>query len=110
MFDRKHMQKIGRQVMARPVPEFKDDFVWENNLICMRAYGRGMEDETLSPGFEIWPKVPGRIVSDEWYSQMTGPVKVGKSLGGGSSMPVVRGRLQYPATNWRDSRIIKKKT
>lgn len=125
VFDRKHMQKINRQILARPVPEFKDDFVWENSLVCMRAYGKGMEEETLSPGFDIWSKTPGRIVSDEWYARMTKEggdriyyhhaadgkdcFKVGKSLGGGSSMPVVRGKVQYPATNWRESRIIKKK-
>lgn len=124
-FDRRHMRKVDSLVTARAVPRFKDDFVWENRLICMRSYGRGMEDETLSPGFDIWSKIPGRLVSDQWYHQMTKPggdriyyhhapegkdcFKVGKSLGGGSSMPIIGGRIQYPATNWRESRIISKK-
>ena len=124
-FDRKHISRIDRPVLARAVPEFKDDFVWENSLVCMRAYGKGMESETLSPGFDIWSKVPGRLVSDEWYSHMTKDggdriyyhhapdgkdcYKVGKSLGGGSSMPLIDGKIQYPATNWRECRTIKKK-
>lgn len=124
-YDRKHLESINRRAVVRAVPEFKDDFVWENRYICMRAYGKGMENETLSPGFDIWSKVPGRIVSDEWYEKMTREggdriyyhhaadgkdcYKVGRSLGAGSSLPVIDGKLQFPATNYRESRIVKKK-
>lgn len=123
-FDGNTLEKNNNQVMAHAVPGFKDDFVWENNLICCRAYGKGMESETLSPGFDVWNKIPGRLVADEWYSRMMVEggdkiyyhhaadgkdcYKVGKSLGAGSSLPVIDGKLQFPATNWRESRIVDK--
>lgn len=126
VYDGVHLTQMKDHVLARAVPEFKDDFVWENSLICCRAYGKAMESETLSPGIDIWSKIPGRLVSDEWYSHMTAEggdkiyyhhapdgkdcYKVGHSLGAGTSMPMIDGKLQYPATNWREAKIIEKRS
>ncbi|MCQ2157730.1 MAG: DUF4861 domain-containing protein [Bacteroidales bacterium] len=111
----------GRKVMARPVPERADDFVFENNLICGRIYGKGLEGETISPGIDIWVKLPGKLVADEWYSHIseTGSedyyhhdhggkdcYKVSCSLGGGASVPLVNGIPSYPPTNYRRSEIL----
>lgn len=126
VYDGEHLELMKDQVIARAVPEFKDDFVWENSLVCCRAYGAAMESETLSPGFDVWSKIPGRLVTNDWYSHMTASegdkiyyhhapdgkdcYKVGKSLGAGTSLPVIDGKLQFPATNWRECRIVEKKT
>lgn len=107
-------------VMAREVPERMDDFVWENDLVCYRAYGKALERETLSPGLDLWVKTPGKLVADKRYRDdlQNGKsyhkdwgdgkdcYKVGRTLGAGASVPVVEGRFLYPGTNWRSSEIV----
>lgn len=109
-----------QKVMARYVPERADDFVFENNLIAGRIYGKALEGETISPGIDIWVKLPGALVADEMYRMeleegMTyhkfhglgkDCYKVGQSLGGGASALLIENRLQYPATNWRSWEIL----
>jgi len=109
------------KVMARYVPERKDDFVWENEKICYRAYGQALESETLSPGFDVWAKRVDALVADEWYDNNVNKkisyhkdygqgkdcYKVSKSLGGGASSPVVNGEFVFPATNYRSYDILK---
>ena len=56
-----------KKVMARYVPERSDDFVFENNLIAGRFYGKALEGNPTSPGLDIWVKLPGKLVADEWY-------------------------------------------
>jgi len=110
---------VEPKVMARAVPERADDFVWENDLVAYRAYGKALERETLSPGLDVWVKQPGALVADEWYSHIgEDPAyyhknhggkdcyKVGMTLGGGASAPYYDGRLHFPATNWRSSEIL----
>lgn len=103
-----------QKVMARYVPERADDFIFENNLIAGRIYGEALEEETTSPGIDIWVKLPGPLVADEMYRMELEEgltyhkfhglgkdcYKVGKSLGGGASALLIENRLQYPATNW----------
>ena len=60
-------QAPEKKVMARFVPERADDFVFENNLIAGRFYGQALEGNPTSPGLDIWVKLPGKLVADEWY-------------------------------------------
>lgn len=109
----------GDKVMARYVPERADDFVWENDLVAYRAYGKALEGNPTSPGFDVWVKKAGKLVADEWYKgAMEDPdyyhhdhggkdcYKVAVSLGGGASSPIVDGMIAYPTTNYRDYRIV----
>ena len=102
------------KVMARYVPERADDFVFENNLVAGRFYGEALEGNPTSPGIDIWVKLPGKLVADEWYKgAMEDPdyyhhnhggkdcYKVAVSLGGGASAPLIDGKLCFPATNYR---------
>lgn len=106
-------------VMARVVPERADDFVFENDLVAGRFYGEALEGETTSPGLDIWVKLPGRLVADEWYAKAVEEpgyyhhdhggkdcYKVGVSLGGGASVPFIDGKLCWPATNYRSCEIV----
>lgn len=110
---------VEPKVMARVVPERADDFVFENDLIAGRFYGKALEGDPTSPGLDIWVKLPGRLVADEWYAAaVTEPgyyhhdhggkdcYKVGVSLGGGASVPFIDGKLRWPATNYRSSEIL----
>ena len=106
-------------VMARFVPERSDDFVFENNLIAGRFYGEALEGNPTSPGIDVWVKLPGRLVANEWYKgAMEDPdyyhhdhggkdcYKVAVSLGGGASSPLIDGTLRYPATNFRSHEVL----
>lgn len=112
-------QEKEARVMARFVPERMDDFVWENNLVAGRAYGEALEGNPTSPGFDVWVKLPGKLVANEWYEgAQQDPnfyhhnhggkdcYKVAVSLGGGASAPLVGGELCYPATNFRSHEIL----
>ena len=104
-----------QKVMARFVPERSDDFVFENNLIAGRFYGKALEGNPTSPGIDVWVKLPGKLVADEWYKGFLTEsdeyyhhdhggkdcYKVSVSLGGGASAPLIEGDLRYPATNFR---------
>ena len=111
--------KPEHKVMARAVPERADDFVIENDLIAGRFYGKALEGNPTSPGLDIWVKLPGKLVADEWYAgAMEDPdyyhhnhggkdcYKVSVSLGGGASVPFIDGKLCYPATNYRSCEVL----
>ena len=107
------------KVMARAVPERADDFVFENNLVAGRFYGKALEGNPTSPGIDIWVKLPGALVANEWYSHNDEDpgyyhrdhggkdcYKVAVSLGGGASVPLIDSALAYPATNYRSYEIL----
>ena len=108
-----------QKVMARFVPERSDDFVFENNLIAGRFYGEALEGNPTSPGIDIWVKLPGKLVANDWYKGYETEsdeyyhhdhggkdcYKVSVSLGGGASAPIVDGMLCYPKTNFRSWEI-----
>ena len=105
--------------MARYVPERADDFVFENDLIAGRFYGEALEGNPTSPGLDIWVKLPGKLVADDWYAHAVEDpgyyhhnhggkdcYKVAVSLGGGASTPFIDGQLRFPATNYRSYDIV----
>lgn len=112
------------KVMARLVPERADDFAWENDYVAYRAYGEALETlpggALTSPGFDVWVKNVTDLVMDKRYKddiengisyhkdhgQGKDCYKVGVTLGGGASVPVVDGNLSFPATNFRSSEVL----
>ena len=107
------------RVMARFVPERADDFVWENDLVAYRVYGKALEGNPTSPGFDVWVKLPGKLVADDWYSHaVQNPgyyhldhggkdcYKVAVSLGAGASALITDGKVNYPSTNYREWKIL----
>ena len=109
-----------QKVMARFVPERSDDFVFENNLIAGRFYGQALEGNPTSPGIDIWVKLPGKLVANEWYKGYETEsdeyyhhdhggkdcYKVAVSLGGGASAPLINGDISVPTTNFRSWDIV----
>ncbi len=108
------------KVMARYVPERMDDFVFENDLTIGRIYGKALEKETISPGIDIWVKMPGELVADTLYKQDLEQglsyhkfhglgkdcYKVSRSLGAGASALLLENRIQYPPTNYRSYELL----
>ncbi len=113
-----------QQVNARYVPERMDDFVFENDLYCFRVYGKALEGNPTSPGFDFWAKncdtlvAEGRYLlyaqgSDVAYHHDRGNgkdcYKVAVSLGAGASSPLIADTLRYPATNYRSYDMLESK-
>ncbi len=101
--------KIGQpaeyptKAFGRLVPERKDDFAWENNLVVHRMYGPALEATgEISNGIDVWLKKPGIMVIDAWYKKNDyhkdhgdglDCYKVGRTLGAGALAPYVDGKL-----------------
>ncbi len=110
-----------QKVNARYVPERMDDFVFENDFYCFRVYGKALEGNPTSPGFDFWAKNCDTLVadgryrlyaegSDQAYHHNLGNgkdcYKVGVSLGAGGSSPFIGDTLRYPVTNYRSYEIL----
>jgi len=54
------------QVFGRAVPERKDDFAWENEVVAYRVYGPALEATgEISSGIDVWSKrIPNFVVND----------------------------------------------
>lgn len=101
--------KIGQpavyqaKAFGRLVPERKDDFAWENNVVAHRIYGPALEATgEISNGIDVWVKKTEELLIDVWYK--TGDYhkdhgkgmdcyKVGRTLGAGAMAPYVDGKL-----------------
>lgn len=55
------------RVCARFVPERKDDFAWENDLVAFRAYGPALRAGAEDSGIDCWFKRVPYPVMDKWY-------------------------------------------
>jgi len=106
-------------VMARYVPERFDDFVWENEYICHRMYGKALEGNPTTPGVDVWVKYPGKLVANKLYDNELNQghsyhkdwgdgkdcYKVAKTLGAGGSCIILDDNFCFPATNYRNWEI-----
>ena len=111
------------EVLARDVPERSDDFIWENDYVVYRAYGKALENELVSPGFDVWVKNTNDLVADQRYKDEleNGKTyhkdygngkdcyKVGKTLGGGASAPLFDTLLAYPSHNFASTEVLESK-
>ncbi len=52
---------------ARFVPERKDDFAWENDLVAFRTYGPALRASTENSGIDCWFKRVPYPILDKWY-------------------------------------------
>lgn len=93
------------KAFARYVPERKDDFAWENDLVAYRAYGKALEGTNEdAQGFDFWAKRTSRLIINEWYKnnnyhtdQGSGLdyYSVGQSLGVGDIALYYADQIQY---------------
>ena len=54
---------------ARFVPERKDDFAWENDMIAFRAYGPALRESTENSGIDAWLKRVDYPIINKWYKE-----------------------------------------
>lgn len=92
------------QAYGRFVPERKDDYAWENNVIAFRIYGPALESELVSCGIDVWCKRTPNLIINKWYAEDDyhndkgegcDVYKVGPTLGCGASAPYVDGKLWF---------------
>ncbi|MDD6252690.1 MAG: DUF4861 family protein [Bacteroidales bacterium] len=87
--------KFDTLAYSRYVPERKDDYAYENNLIAGRIYGPALSDpRTFGP--DVWLKCTERLIVNEWfakgdyhhnYGDGMDCYKVANTLGGGACAP-----------------------
>lgn len=94
-----------QKAFGRQVPERLDDYAWENNLCAYRLYGPALEtskEKLITPGIDVWVKCTEKLVIDEWYAKGDyhhnygdgmDCYKVGRTLGGGASVPMIEGKF-----------------
>ncbi len=96
------------QAYGRYVPERKDDYAWENNVVAFRLYGPALETETVTPGIDFWCRKGDTLVVNTWYAkadyhhdhgQGLDCYKVGPTLGAGASCVLSGGKL-WLGRNW----------
>lgn len=81
---------------SRYVPERKDDYAYENNVVVGRIYGPALEGpRTFGP--DVWIKKTSRFVFDDWlalkdfhrnHGEGMDCYMVGNALGGGACAPL----------------------
>ena len=62
------MPEAKVRAFARYVPERKDDFAWENDLVAFRAYGPALREGAENCGFDCFMKRVEYPIIDKWYS------------------------------------------
>jgi hypothetical protein len=98
--------KFEAKTYGRFVPERKDDFAWENDVLAFRMYGKALEgSKDDANGLDIWAKRTQKLVINDWYK--TGDYhadhgsgldfySVGLTLGAGDIAPYANGKIVYP--------------
>ncbi len=106
------------EAFGRQVPERYDDYAWENNKVAYRLYGPALEtspEKLITPGSDVWVKCTDKLVIDEWYAKGDyhhnygdgmDCYKVGKTLGGGSSVPFIDGKLLLLPHNYQTCKTL----
>lgn len=62
--------KLTAKTFARYVPERKDDFAWENDIVAYRMYGKALETASdNATGTDIWSKRTDQLILDAWYKK-----------------------------------------
>jgi hypothetical protein len=97
---------FGPKTYARYVPERKDDFAWENDVIAFRAYGKALEGTSENAqGLDIWSKRTANLIINKWYKsgdyhndhgEGLDFYSVGMTLGAGDIAPFANGKIVYP--------------
>jgi hypothetical protein len=98
-------ENVVVKTYGRYVPERKDDFAWENDVIAFRAYGKALEKTKEDAyGFDVWVKRTNRMVLNERYKKGDYHIDhgdgmdyyhVGFSLGAGNMAPYVNDTIRY---------------
>ena len=85
-----------KKVMARYVPERSDDFVFENNLIAGRFYGKALEGNPTSPGLTTTTTTAAKTAT-RWRFPWAAAHPPRSSTGDS----VTRPRITDPGTSWK---------
>jgi hypothetical protein len=115
----KQLYKLEQyKVFGRFNRERFDDFVWENDRIAHRTYGKGLEtwegEPLTSSTFDVWTKRTPRMVVNDWYladdyhvdhGEGADFYSAGLSRGGGANGLWAADRL-WTSRNFSHSRVL----
>ncbi len=108
-------EQFQPKVFGRFVPERKDDFAWENDIMAFRMYGPALEATgEISNGIDIWVKKTKNLIIDKWYKEDDyhrdhgegmDCYKVGRTLGAGAMAPYKNDSI-YLGNNYISYKIL----
>jgi len=103
---------------GRFVRERRDDFVWENDRVAHRMYGKALEtwaqEPLTSSAVDVWFKRTRRLVANEWYmvddyhrdlGEGADLYSAGRTRGCGGNGIWDAGKL-YTSANFIDSKVL----
>jgi Domain of unknown function (DUF4861) len=100
---------------GRYVPERKDDFAWENDVIAFRAYGKALEKTKEDAyGLDVWVKRTSKMVINERYKKGDYHIDhgdgmdyyhVGFSLGAGNMAPYINDTIRFSG-NYKQWKVL----
>jgi hypothetical protein len=106
------------KVYGRFSRERADDFLWENELVAHRMYGRGLEswppEPLTSSTVDVWCKRTRRLVINDWlmvddyhadHGEGADLYSAGNSRGCGGSA-LFEGDQLFPSRNFTSSRVL----
>jgi pectinesterase len=113
LFTKDQFKAYGRFVRER-----RDDFVWENDRVAHRIYGKALEtwaqEPLTSSAVDVWFKRTRRLVANEWYmvddyhrdlGEGADMYSAGKTRGCGGNGIWDAGKL-YTSSNFIDSKVL----
>jgi Domain of unknown function (DUF4861) len=112
-WNRKKSERVPAKVYGRFVPERKDDFAWENELIAFRMYGKALQfTNENAHGIDVWSKRTKELIIDRWYKgadyhkdhgEGLDYYGVGNTLGAGNMAPYLNDSIVYPGnfSTWK---------
>jgi hypothetical protein len=112
-WNNKKSQGMPAKVYGRFIPERKDDFAWENELIAFRMYGKALQSTNENAhGIDIWSKRTREMIIDKWYEgadyhkdhgEGLDYYGVGNTMGAGNIAPYLNDSIFYIGnfTTWQ---------
>jgi hypothetical protein len=104
-WNKKKREVMPAKVNGRFVPERKDDFAWENELIAFRMYGKALQSTNENAhGIDVWSKRTREMIIDKWYKSTDyhkdqgeglDYYSVGNTLGAGNMAPYLNDSIIY---------------
>ncbi len=104
-WNKKKREVQHAKVYGRFIPERKDDFAWENELIAFRMYGKALQSTNENAhGIDVWSKRTKELIIDKWYKgadyhkdqgEGLDYYSVGNTLGAGNMAPYLNDSIIY---------------
>jgi len=97
----------GAATFAKFVPERKDDFAWENDVVAFRTYGPALRSGAEDSGIDCWLKRTPNLIIEKWYADNARGISYHEDHGEGCDpYHVGSSRGCGGAALWNDGKLV----